>query len=158
MLSQRVEDYVAEHRAMGFKYRIQNALLQRFAEFATNRGDLHVCTPSVIDWSGEAPSPQQKRNRLLTVRRFAKWARAEDANHQVPPCDVFGRAVHRRRTPHIYSRAEIDTLLIASSELTPKGTIRPLTFEILIGLLVTTGLRISGKRRTAHIPMHGSIV
>jgi len=143
MLSQRVNDYVAEHRAMGFKYRVQNGLLLRYAEFATEHGDQFVDTTTVTDWCKGAPSPQQMRTRLLTVRRFAKWARAEDSRHQVPSADVFGRAVRRRRVPHIFSTTEIEAILRAASSLTPSGTIRPLTFQTLIGLLSVTGLRIS---------------
>lgn len=143
MLSARVNDYVAERRAMGFKYRIQNGLLLHYAEFAADHGDEFVNTTTVADWCKGAPSPQQMRNRLLTVRRFAMWARAEDSRHQVPSADVFGRAVRRRRVPYIFSTTEIEAILTAASSLTPRGTIRSLTFQTLIGLLSVTGLRIS---------------
>lgn len=143
MLSQRVQEYVAEHRGMGFKYRVQNNLLLRYAEFAIDQGDLLIKTTTVIKWCEQAPSPQQKRNRLLTLRRFAIWLRAENSQHQVPSAEIFGRSVRVRRTPYIYSNTDIDVLLSAASESTPKGTIRPLTFRTLIGLLLVSGLRIS---------------
>lgn len=143
MLKQNVADYVAQHRAMGFKYRVQSGLLSNFATFAAERGDRFVKTDTVIDWCSDAPSPEQKRNRLLTVRRFSRWACAEDSRHQVPPGDAFGRAVRRRRSPYIYSPGDLQSLLATASRLTPVDSIRPLTFRTLIGLLSVSGLRIS---------------
>ena len=48
-----------------------------------------------------------------------------------------------RRTAHIYTREEIGRLLAAAAQLTPKGSLRPVTYVTLLSLLATTGLRIS---------------
>lgn len=143
MLSQNVNDYVALHRAMGFKYRIQNSLLQHFVRFAEQRGDEFVDTQTVLVWAKEAPSRTQQHNRLLIVRRFAKAMRAEDSRHQIPSADAFGRVVRQRRQPYIYSNADLCKLFMAASRLTPTGSVRALTFTTLIGLLAVSGLRIS---------------
>jgi integrase len=143
MLSEDVNRYVEHHRALGFKYRIQDRLLRNFAAFAEAQGDEAVRTQRALDWAGQAPSPQQRRNRLLTVRRFARAMHAEDARYQVPPTDAFGRAAFKRRTPHIYTAKEIMALLAAAAQLTPKGSIRPATYTTLFALLTATGLRSS---------------
>ena len=143
MLSQNVNDYVALRRALGFKFRIQNTLLQHFANFAERRGDEFVHTQTVLDWAKEAPSRVQQHNRLLIVRQFAKAMRAEDPRHQIPSADAFGRVVRQRRRPYIYSDADLSKLFMAASHLTPTGSVRSLTFMTLIGLLVVSGLRIS---------------
>ena len=143
MLSDDVHRYVQRHRALGFKYRIQNGLLCNFAAFAAAHDDDVVRTQRVLDWAGQAPSPQQRRNRLLTVRRFAQAMQAEDKRHQVPPTDAFGRVAFKRRTPYIYTDDEIMRLLKAAAKLTPKGSIRPATYTTLFALLAATGLRSS---------------
>ncbi len=138
-----INRYVELHRAMGFKYRIQNCLLQNFSAFAAKHGDTYVRCKTVLDWAKEAPSPAQRRNRLLTVRRFAITMKAEDKRYEVPPPDVFGRETFRRRIPHILSTEELKRLLISASKLKPENSIRPITYATLFALLASTGLRIS---------------
>jgi integrase len=143
MLSQDVTRYLELHRAMGFKFRIQGSLLHNFVAYAEPRGDVFVCTQRVLDWAAQAPSPPQRRDRLLTVRRFALAMHAEDERHAIPPPDAFGRETFKRRTPYIYSPEDIARLLGAAGQLPPKNSIRPVTYSTLFALLAVTGLRIS---------------
>lgn len=48
---------------------------------------------------------------------------------------------HRRNLPHIYTAEQIQTLMARASRLS--GELRPETFVTLIGLIASTGLRIS---------------
>lgn len=143
MLSQDIARYVNLHRALGFTFRLQAYLLNHFARFAESRGDVLVQSKTVLDWAGEAPSVTQRRNRVLVVRRFARIMQAEDARHEVPPADAFGKPTRIRRMPHIYTSDEIGRLLRAAAQLTPKGSLRPITYVAMFSLLVSTGIRIS---------------
>lgn len=143
MLADDRERYVALHRALGFKFRIQAGLLRSFVAFAEARGDEVVLAARVLEWAREAPSPAQRRNRLLAVRRFALAMRAEDPRHEVPAADALGHARHERVRPHIWSADEIARLMSATAILGPAGAIRPLMYRTLFGLLAATGLRIS---------------
>jgi len=97
----------------------------------------------VLAWAARAPSPEQRRNRLLTVRRFALVMHAEDGRHEVPAADALGHAVVRRRPPYIYTPGEIAKLIRAAATLRPTDPMRPLTYATLLGLLAATGMRIS---------------
>ncbi|WP_424140721.1 tyrosine-type recombinase/integrase [Roseomonas chloroacetimidivorans] len=143
MLSEDVARYVALHRSLGYRFRVQAGLLGLYARFAEARGDQTIRTATALAWAGEAPSPQQRRNRLLVLRRLALALRAEDAAHELPPVDAFGRAVTERHLPHIYSDEEIAILLQAAAALAPTGGLRPVLYVTLFGLLAATGLRIS---------------
>jgi integrase len=66
----------------------------------------------------------------------------EDVGHELPPANHFG-ARKRRRTPHIYTTAEIGRLVGTALWLRPMGGLRPHTYATLIALLSATGLRIS---------------
>lgn len=143
MLSDDVNRYVDLHRALGFKYRTQSGLLRNFAVFAETQGDETVQAQRVLEWAGQAPSPAQRRNRLLTVRRFACAMQAEDDRHQIPPANAFGRVGFKSRMPHIFTPEEIAVILTAAGQLTPEGSIRPAAYATLFALLVTTGLRSS---------------
>lgn len=143
MLVDDRERYVALHRALGFKFRVQSGLLRSFVALAEARGDSVVLAARVLEWARGAPSPAQRRNRLLTVRRFALFLHAEDTRHEVPAADAFGAVQSTRIQPHIWSAEEIARLIRAAATLTPEGGIRPLTYRTLFGLLAATGLRIS---------------
>lgn len=141
MLTDAINRYVEQRRAVGFKYRTQSSLLRHFAAYAESCNDEFVQTQSVLAWAGQAPSPQQQRNRLLTVRRFAHAMQAEDERHQIPPADGFGPAIFKRCAPHIFTAEELSVLLTAAAQLTPKGSMRPVTYTTLFALMAATGLR-----------------
>jgi integrase len=143
MLSQDLTRYVDLHHILGFRFRVQHSLLRNFVTFAEAQGDEFVGVDRVLEWAARAPSPPQRRNRLLTVRRFALAMQAEDARHEVPAADALGHGSFERRTPHIYRPDEIARLMRAAGQLQPAGSIRPLMYSTLFGLLATTGMRIS---------------
>ena len=143
MLINKIKSYVEMHRKMGFKYKIQNSLLLHFASFAKKRKDTYVHSKTVLDWAVLAPSPAQRRNRLLTVRRFAIYMQTEDKRYEIPPADVFGCEEFKKRIYHILTATELKSLLTASLELQPANTIKPITYATLFAILAVTGMRIS---------------
>jgi integrase len=143
MLSEDLDRHISLHHALGFKFRTQSLLLRNYVAYAEARGDQLISADRVLAWAVEAPSPEQRRNRLLEVRRFAIAMYAEDDRHEVPAADALGRGLHTRRIPYIYSPEDIRRLMAAAASLAPAGTIRPATFATLFGLLAATGMRIS---------------
>lgn len=143
MLKKMINRYVELKHAMGFKFRNQNCLLQHFAAFAEQQGDTYVRCKTALEWAKQAPSAAQKRNRYLTVRRFAMTMYSQDKRYERLPVDAFGHATSKRRRPRILSSEELKRLLIAASELKPVNTLRPITYGTLFALLAATGLRIS---------------
>ncbi|MPR12179.1 tyrosine-type recombinase/integrase [Microvirga tunisiensis] len=143
MLNLDLARYAELQHHLGFRFRIQHTLRKSFVAFAEGSGDQYVQTARVLAWATLAPSPQQRRNRLLTVRRFALALSAEDRHHEIPPADALGRRLFERRIPHIYTADEITALMRAAALLKPSGSIRPLLYETLFGLLAATGMRVS---------------
>ncbi len=68
---------------------------------------------------------------------------AEDHRHEVPAADALGRGLFTRSIPDIDNQEDIRRLMAAAASLAPAGTIRPVTFATLFGLLAATGMRIS---------------
>jgi len=143
MLSEDLDRHIRLHHALGFKFRTQALLLRNFVAYAEAHGDQVVSADRILAWALEAPSPEQRCNRLGEARRFAIAMHAEDPRHEVPAADALGRARFTRRIPYIYSHAEVLCLITAAHALPPVGTIRPRTFATLFGLLAATGMRIS---------------
>jgi integrase len=143
MLNQDLDRHISLHRALGYKFRTQSLLLRNFVAYAEAHGDQVISADRILAWAVEAPSPEQRRNRLLEARRFAIAMHAEDSRHEIPVADALGRGLFARRIPYIYSHEDIRRLMTAAASLSPAGTIRPLTFATLFGLLTATGMRIS---------------
>jgi integrase len=128
---------------LGFKFHSEHILLRGFVAFAERRGDKYIKSARVLAWAKKAPSPVQRRNRLHTVRRFALRMHAENPRHQVPVADAFGCCRVKRRQPYIYSPDEIARLLRAAMALEAAGSIRPIMYATLFGLIAATGIRIA---------------
>ena len=127
---------------MGFQLKAEGHLLAEFARWAAERGEPHVRTQSAMEWAAAAGTPWQREKRLRAVATFARHARAENSQHDVPPICVFGRR-HVRPVPHIYSPDELRRLFAAASQLPASWPLRPQVFTTLLSLLAVTGMRIS---------------
>jgi integrase/recombinase XerD len=145
MLMPAVDTYLAVRRAAGFELQAMEVYLRSFARFATEHGDTHVVAQTVVAWATLTSSEAQRQNRLMAVRRFARFMHAEDPRHALPPTDVFsGR--RQRPIPYIFSHEEIHRLLTQAGRLRPSSSLRPYTYSTLFGLLAATGMRPSEAR------------
>ena len=142
MLTPAVESYIAVRRATGFAFRSEGSLLQSFTAFSDAAGKQYVNSETAIEWAGSAPSLSQRARRLGQVIRFARYIRAEDQHHEIPPA-VFGSENRPRPVPYIFSRDDIQRILQAASELGKRNTFRGCTYSTFFALLACTGLRVS---------------
>lgn len=141
MLTQSVESYLAVRRACGFQLKSDGDLLRRFAIFSESRGKHHVCSETAIEWAGLAKSVFQRARRLHQVIRLARYLRAEDQSHELPP-PIFVSKRHLRPPPYIFSQEDIRRLVKAASQ-SGLPSLRRQTYSTLFALLACTGLRVS---------------
>ena len=107
MLTRAVETYLAVRRAAGFALRNTSYHLRSFAAFSEARKRHYISTEIAIAWAGLAPSLPERARRLGTIIRFARYLRAEDDRHEVPPA-IFGRVGSTRPTPYILTPEQSD--------------------------------------------------
>jgi len=81
---------------------------------------------------------------MRVVRAFARYLQTLDPATEIPPIDLFPSR-KCRPTPYLYSDADVAALMAAARQLAQP--LRAATFETLIALLATTGLRISEAMR-----------
>jgi integrase/recombinase XerD len=144
MLTTAVDSYLAARRAVGYQLKDTEEILRDFVAFASAEGETHVRTQTVLEWArSRAVSPLRKCVRWRTVRLFARYLHAEDACHQIPPADVFGRHVPQRRPPFLFTPTEVQALVSAARALGSQNSLRPHVYGTLLGLLASVGLRIS---------------
>ena len=142
---ERVEAYLKARRAMGYQLRIEGEQLQRFARFADqqdHRGPLTLDLAVVWASQSHTASGIGRARRLEVIRPMARYCALYEPETQIPPPNLLGPG-HRRVAPHIYSEREVSDMLHAARDLGPEGGLRPATMRCLIGLLASTGLRIS---------------
>ncbi len=144
-MTARVEAYLQTRRNLGFQLKVEGSELARFARFADDSGhEGPITTELALCWAQLAKSaaPLYRARRLEVVRTFARHQATVEAETEIPPTGILGPA-HQRTAPYIYSEQEITQLIEAAGRLwAPKG-LRDKTYSSLIGLLTTTGLRIS---------------
>jgi integrase len=141
MLTQSVESYLAVRWACGFQLKSESNYLRTFAIYSEERGKHHVCSDVAIEWAGLSKSAQQRARRLGQVIQFARYLRAEDQCHELPP-PFFGSQRRPRPIPYIFSQENIKRLIQAASQ-SGYRTLRRQTYSTLFALLACTGLRVS---------------
>jgi len=142
------KDYLAMRRKLGFALVVEGQQLLRFARYADRAGHRGPLTTDLaVRWAERGHGVVAAARRLDVVRRFAKHRLVFDPATQAVPDGLLGPSYRRRPTPHIYNDGEIVALLEATSALGPVGGLRPRTYVTLLGLLSSTGLRISEALR-----------
>lgn len=141
----RVEAYLNARRSLGYKLKVEGQELARFARFAENRRHQQPLTVGLaIAWanSSRRGSALYGARRLEIIRGLAKYCFLFEPETEVPLPGLLGPA-HRRVTPYIYAKQEIDDLLAAAAHLAPTDGLRPITMRCFLGLLAATGMRVS---------------
>ena len=147
LLQQRVDDYLAERRRLGFKLQSLHGLLSDFATFVAERHDDGPLSVALMaEWAQQAKGGQGTREtwwrRLARLRPFLRYLRQFEPLTEIPEETLFGPRPGRL-PPHIYREEEIVALLAVTRTLGPPGCLRAATYETLFGLMAATGLRVS---------------
>jgi site-specific recombinase XerD len=141
----RAEAYITARRAFGFELRLAAAAVRRFARYVDASGYRGPITTEVaLRWACDAPStmPLCRARRLEVVRCFARYQAGVEADTEIPPARLLGPR-SGRRSPYMYTDAEIEGLMNAAARLRSPRGLRAHTYTTLIGLLACAGLRIS---------------
>ena len=141
VLRQSVADYLSLRRSLGYSLQRPEKLLGQFIDYLDACGASTVTAEHALAWARlpESSDPSWWAHRLTVVRGFAGYLHALDEANEVPPTDVLVWKSHRAN-PFIYADDEITALIAAAATLS--SPLRVVTYQTLIGLLATTGMRI----------------
>lgn len=94
-----------------------------------------------VQWA--TSSRLQKRltaaRRIVVLRTFARYCQQFETATEIPHGKIFGPS-HRRLQPHIFTSAEIQSLLAACADLHPLGGLRGTTCATIFGLIASGGV------------------
>ena len=145
-LRAQLEQYLSARSALGIKDRGRKTLLQDFLRYLVKmKFDGSIPCRLTIDWATTTPRARATglagpARRLSAARGFLSYLRASTDEVEVPAARLLAAAKGRR--PYLYSTEQISDLLKAASQLGPKGSLRPHTYQMLLGLMASTGIRV----------------
>lgn len=146
-LREALPEYLQLRRSLGFKLEDAGLQLPGFVAFVEARGGTHITTALALAWAQQSASvqPAEWARRLGNVRGFARYRSATDSLTEVPPLGLLPHRSTRAR-PYLYSDQEVEQLLAAALKLPTnwhRTPLYPWKFHCVIGLLSTTGMRMS---------------
>lgn len=140
-LHDRLADYLALRRALGYKLARPSIHLRQFVLWMGEHGEQTVTTDRALEWA-RLPAGADRSywaDRLSAVRSFARYLHALDPVNEVPPPGLL-RHPSRRLAPYLYSDQQIAALMAAAGRL--RNPQLASTYQTMIGLLATTGMRV----------------
>lgn len=144
-LKKQVEMYIEHCHRLGHTDGGTKSLLKNFVEFADQKGHVGpLIVTLAMEWATASKTNRRSAwaRRLGLLHRFAKYCKAIEPKTEIPPSGIYGSTLHRP-TPHIYTLDEIHNLMMATKLMKSTNGLKPIVFKYLIGLLASTGLRIS---------------
>jgi integrase len=141
----QVEEYIAYKQSLGYVIKAESMELRKFASYTrTLEYTESLTTDLALEWASlnKNYSRWYMARRLETIHTFAVCISAFDSETQIPPNGVFGKC-HGRIQPYIYTEHEIQLMMNEAKMLFSPDGIRAFTVETALGLLWSTGLRIS---------------
>jgi len=145
-LAGRIVQFIAFKRMQGYDYRAGAEELSRFDRFLAGTGyarpvlDFVVLERFADQIAGLSHS--SRVGRLSTVRRFSVYLHALAPESAVLPARLVPRSARAVRF-YPLSGSQVGQLMAATATLGPNHGLRAECIGLLIGLLYSTGLRIS---------------
>jgi integrase len=155
-LEMHAERYAELRKALGYKFRVEPGMLQQFVRFLESQESSGPIRALIaLQWAISA-SPLCGRcgqvRRLTVARHFLIYLKAFLPDTEIPASGLL--AEQRRPRPYLYSDHEIVRMQETTRTLWEPGCLKQITFETLIGLLASTGLRIGEALRVTLPNVH----
>lgn len=144
-ISRQIEAYINYKQSLGYQLKIESYDLRRFAKYTQDieyNGSLTIDLAMKWVSLNSSYSRWYKARRLEVIHTFAVYASAIDLDTQIPQTGAFGKC-HGRVTPYIYTEEEIIRLMNQTENLFSTDGIRRMTVSTALGLLWSTGIRVS---------------
>ena len=139
---QALSDYLQLRRGLGHELAEAAWLLPDFVRYLDAHDCPTVTIQAALAWAEQPPTGTVTTvgpRRMTAARGFARYLAGIDARTEVPPLGLMPYR-QRWRRPFIYSPADIDAVMSQARSI--GSPLRAGTYATVIGLLVSSGLRI----------------
>lgn len=142
--AEHAEEYLRLRHALGHKLADAERLLPRFVAHLYAEGVAAITVEATLAWvqqPGPCPPTSSVWFRRMTVARgFARHMSGIDPATEIPPLGLVTFRQHWR-PPFVYSPDHVQSLMAAVPAAVP-SPLRAATFQTMIGLLASTGMRV----------------
>jgi len=148
VLASHLDSYLQLRRTLGHQLADAHRLLPRFVAYLDAHDAEFVTIDAALGWALEREMPVGSvvpADRMMLVRGFARYLSGIDPRTEVPPAGTI-RHPRRWRRPFIYSDDDVLAMIEQARTVIPQP-LRSASYQTLIGLLATTGLRIGEALR-----------
>lgn len=143
IFAERIKEYVKFMINIGRKFSVETTILRAFDRYVSENNITAITEAVVIDFVYSVPGlgneQYEKRHRI--VRKFSDYVNLREKGETIRPLPKSRST--GRLVPHVYTNDELVLLLEECKKLNLIPTLRPHTFYTLIGLLASTGIRVS---------------
>jgi len=147
-LAEAMDEFVAGKRMQGYDYTDQARTLSYFDRFlaaAGNPGDAgHLTLDTLRRYVATTRNLAafSRHTRIASLREFSRWLQARCPGSAILPMDILPR--HRRHVRFFpITPEQVASLMAAAPIVLPANEMRARSIATLVGLLYSTGLRIS---------------
>jgi integrase/recombinase XerD len=155
-LEMHADRYAELRKALGFKFRVEHNILRKFVRFLESQDSPGpIRAAMVLQWACDASALCGRCGqiqRLTVARHFLIYLKAFLPDTEIPASGLL--AEERRPRPYLYSDEQIVRMQQITRTLWKPGCLKQITFETLIGLLASTGLRIGEALRLTLCDVH----
>lgn len=157
-LGAALEEYLRVRHGLGFRLIEEERSARRFLEWLWGHGNRQAAftaTEATV-WArgtGRFKNSYQ-RQRLSSVRGFARYCLALGLNVQVPTASALNTG-KERRMPHIYTQEEFDALAAACQDVFTPVLVQTTMANIII-LLAVSGMRVGEVLRLRPQDIHAA--
>jgi integrase len=146
IVEEQVEAFIVFKQGLGVQMISEAATLRhlgRYAEAVGHEGP--ITTDLAISWArnGNHHAEGYEIKKYELARRVSEYSSVFDGSVPRLPAGILGK-VDDRITPYIYTDEEVSLLMKAASALfSESDLLRPIAYEMTIGLMRSTGMRPS---------------
>ena len=144
-LATSIHHFIELRQLSGTDYQTQARLLLYFDRFLVAQGltGSRLNRQLIEDYEKTLSqlAPRGRANRMCVVRQLCVYLSRSDPLSYVPE-PMRTPSSQTAFVPYIYSETEVRALLAAAGNLPPQGALRGPTYQTLLGLLYSTGLRL----------------
>jgi integrase len=141
-----LEAYLDYRKSLGYKQE-QRGLLSRFVNDHTRDHPYEpIKVDRLLDWiTSDQRAAQTRVGRLSALRGFLRFLNGIDAETPIPDSHLL--QCPARKPPFIWNAEQLQDLVKAARAVRPVRGLRPQAYVSVIGLLASSGLRISEALR-----------
>jgi integrase/recombinase XerD len=152
-LQEMLSRYVEHRKLLGYRHTHSGILARFVQDFVKEHPGESINTNDVLEWVTRIRRAPTTQSAILSVLRgFLRFVKAVDPAIPVPGKHLL--PTPRRNPPYILSTEQLQSILHLAMTARPRGGLRAAAYVAILGLLASSGLRVSEALHLRTIDVH----